>query len=166
MAEEKEYVDDFDMQEGSKGFKGGVAFLTDKTKLKRSFDKVPTVTVNKCPWCGGLDSIVDGRCQMPGCGRPVIYKGPRPRDEPALTPEEVEIIAAQKGAEMEQITSMGPLPGDIKGMRAEINRRKDAIRAAMAAARPAPAGGARPPRRHRGEPVALPEGPVDTSGDF
>jgi len=125
MAEEQEYISDAEIPTAE----GGAIFAgADKIKGLRHFDKVPTVKINKCPWCGGLDSIVNNQCQMPGCGKPVIYKGPRPREEPALSEQEIAIIVAQKQGEMQKILSMGSLPGDLRSMRAEINKRKDVIR--------------------------------------
>jgi len=51
----------------------------------------------QCPYCGALDSIVNGICQMIGCGRAV--KSDRPRENlqvHELRPEEVIAIAAAK----------------------------------------------------------------------
>lgn len=135
----------------------------DVLKLKANFTTTPIVTENRCPWCGGRDSIVGNRCQMPGCGRPVIYKGPRPVDEPALTVQEIEILAAQKAEQMEKVLGFGALPGEVRAMRAEVRRRQALIDAERKPALPEQKPG---PRARRPPPVALPEGKGDTFGEF
>jgi hypothetical protein len=134
--------------------------ITDKIARKASFQGVPKVDANKCPWCGGLDSIVDNRCQMPGCGKPVIYTGPKPVDEPAISSDEADMIARRRAEKMESLAGMGPLPGNIREMRREMRRRLDA--AAATEQKPAP-------RPRRAPPVAMPDegsGPADTTGEF
>lgn len=140
-----------------------VSIFADTTKMKNSFNGVPRVDVNKCPWCGGLDGIEGGRCNMPGCGRPVIYLGPKPVDEPALSDEEIEMLARAKEERLKRVAEMGELPGNIREMRREVRRRQEIVDQEMT---PAQKPG---PRPRRAPPVAMPEdtkGPGNPHGDF
>jgi len=158
MAEQE----DQPMDTAAKGFQTA-SVSGDVIKLRASFTTTPLVTENRCPWCGGLDGIVGNRCQMPGCGRPVIYKGPRPVDEPALTPQEIEILASQKAEQMEKVMGLGPLPGNIRSMRSEMRRRQSLIDAEKKPPAPEQKPG---PRARRPPPIAIPEGKPNTFGDF
>jgi len=86
--------------------------------------EIPEVNENKCPWCGGIDSIVDNRCEMPGCYKPVIYKVKeyKPRK---LTVEEAFKIAQIKNMQnIEYGTKKEPTKDDLW---AEIARLKQQI---------------------------------------
>lgn len=150
------------MDMAAKGFQTA-SMSGDVLKLKANFTTTPVVTENRCPWCGGRDGIVNNRCQMPGCGRPVIYKGPHPVDEPALSNDEIEILAAQKASRMEKVAAMGELPGNIRAMRKEVLRRKMIVDSENPPLKQEQKPG---PRTRRAPPVALPDDKPNPFGDF
>jgi hypothetical protein len=82
---------------------------------------IPTTSVNKCPWCGGLDSIERGLCHMPGCGKRVNYTGPQPVDEKPLTVAEADKIARARAAKLGLVLEGDAQPPvDVKMLKALI----------------------------------------------
>jgi hypothetical protein len=80
----------------------------------------------QCPYCGALDSIVNGICQMIGCGRAV--KSDKPRENAQvhdLRPEEVIAIAAAKarklGIQLAPEFDAKPLPEPKKKQVVKVN---------------------------------------------
>ena len=93
-------------------------------KLNEYNGQIPEVTKNECPHCGGRDCIINNRCEMPGCGLPVIYRV-KEYVVKKLKPEEAARIAQMKiMKDMEYGTKRDPSKNELWG---EIARLKQQL---------------------------------------